>query len=97
MKSQRFILNDFAMHLEINGYANSTMYDYAKVRIPHILLREDICINYLMENIHLFVYKYDSYGKEADYGNRSNRAYINALKRFKQYVFFVMVNDGYEF
>ena len=97
MKSQRFILNDFAMHLEINGYANSTMYDYAKVRIPQILLREDISINYLIENIHLFVYKYDSYGKEADYGNRSNRAYINSLKRFKQYVFFVMVNDGYEF
>ena len=34
----------------------------------------------------MVVSKYDSYGSESDYGNKSNRAYINALKRFEEYI-----------
>ena len=64
----------------------STTHDYSQRRIPAIISREGITMNRLIKDISMVVSKYDSYGSESDYGNRSNRAYINALKRFEEYI-----------
>ena len=50
-----------------------------------ILEREKISIQNLAENIDLYVKKYDTYGSEEEFGNRSHKAFINALKRFQDF------------
>ena len=45
-----------------------------------------ISLNRLIKDISIVISKYDSFGSESDYGNKSNRAYINALKRFEEYI-----------
>ena len=87
------ILNSFEKYLEKKGYSKltlsgkpSTTHDYSQRRIPAIISREGISINRLIKDIYLIISKYDSCGSESDYGNKSNRAYINALKRFKEYI-----------
>lgn len=87
------ILNDFEKYLEDKGYSKltpsgkpSTTHDYSQRRIPAIISREAISINRLIRDISLVVSKYDSSGSESDYGNKSNRAYINALKRFEEFI-----------
>ena len=62
----------------------STVYDYGK-RVENILERERISILKLAENIDFYVRKYDIDGIEAEYGNKSHRAIINALKRFQDF------------
>ena len=87
------ILNDFEKYLEDKGYSKltpsgnpSTTHDYSQRRIPAIISREGISLNRLIKDISIVISKYDSFGSESDYGNKSNRAYINALKRFEEYI-----------
>jgi hypothetical protein len=85
------ILKNFEIYLIEKGYSKltpsghpSTVYDYGK-RVNTICEKEAISINYLSENIDFYVSKYDDFGSEAEFGNKSHRAYINALKRFKDF------------
>jgi len=87
------ILDKFEMYLEKQGYSKitpsghrSTTYDYAKARIPKICEREGITIQQLAENILLYIQKYDTFGEECEFGNKSNRAFINSLKRFQEFI-----------
>lgn len=75
-----------------NGYKEftdsgkpSTVYDYSK-RIGKICEREAFTIYELMSNIDSIVEKYDKGGSEEKFGLKSNSAYINALKRFKEFL-----------
>ena len=63
----------------------STAYDYMK-RVEKIRSRENLSINELAENINYYVEKYDSNGDDAEFGKRSHNAFINALKRFEEFV-----------
>jgi hypothetical protein len=84
-------LENFKTYLIQQGYSeytpsgnHSTVYDYVK-RVEKILERERISIQNLAENIDLYVKKYDTYGSEEEFGNRSHKAFINALKRFQDF------------
>ena len=87
------ILNRFEKYLEQNGYSvltpsglKSTCYDYSHVRIPAVCNRERISVPMLINKIEGIVTKYDRFGCEAEFGNKSHRAVINALKRFKEFI-----------
>jgi hypothetical protein len=89
--SKSHTLENFKTYLIKQGYSEltpsgnpSTVYDYGK-RVENILERERISILKLAENIDFYVSKYDTYGIEAEYGNKSHRAIINALKRFQDF------------
>jgi len=89
--SNSHTLENFKTYLIKQGYSeltpsgnSSTVYDYGK-RVENILERERISILKLAENIDFYVSKYDTYGIEAEYGNKSHRAIINALKRFQDF------------
>ena len=89
--SNSHTLENFKTYLIKQGYSEltpsgnpSTVYDYGK-RVENILERERISILKLAENIDFYVSKYDTYGIEAEYGNKSHRAIINALKRFQDF------------
>lgn len=64
----------------------STCHDYSHVRIPAVCNRERISVPLLINNIDRIVSKYDRFGSEAEFGNKSHRAVINALKRFKEFI-----------
>ena len=90
--SKIMILKNFETFLIKQGYSEqtpsghpSTVYDYGK-RVNTICEKEAISINNLSENIDFYVGKYDEFGSEAQFGNKSHRAYINALKRFRDFV-----------
>jgi hypothetical protein len=87
------MLNKFQDYLISKGYSEltpkgkpSTANDYSKSRIPKICERENITIDELAQKITVYVDKYDKFGDESEFGNKSNRAFINALKRFKEFV-----------
>ena len=87
------MLNKFKDYLISKGYSEitplgkpSTAYDYSKSRIPKICERENITIFELAQKISIYVDKYDKFGDESEFGNKSNRAFINALKRFKEFL-----------
>lgn len=89
--SKSHTLENFKTYLIKQGYSEltpsgnpSTVYDYGK-RVENILERERISILKLAENIDFYVSKYDTHGIEAEYGNKSHRAIINALKRFQDF------------
>jgi hypothetical protein len=86
------VLKNFETYLIEQGYSvqtssglPSTVYDYGN-RVDKILERERISILKLAENIDFYVKKYDTDGTEAEYGNKSHRANINALKRFRDFI-----------
>ena len=86
------ILNRFEKYLEQKGYSvvtpsglKSTCYDYSHKRIPAVCDRERISVPILIKNIDKFISKYDEFGSEAEFGNKSHRSVINALKRFKEF------------
>ena len=60
----------------------STVYDYIK-RIDRIAKRENYDWNEIADKIENIVIKYDCNGTEEEFGNKSHRAYINALKAYK--------------
>lgn len=85
------MLENFRKYLIQQGYSEftpsgnpSTVYDYGK-RVNKICDRENISLNKLASNIGNYVEKYDS-GEEKEFGSRSHNAYINALKRFKEFM-----------
>jgi len=87
------MLNKFEKYLVKRGYSEitpsglpSTTYDYAKNRIPKICEKEGISVEQLASNIKLYVEKYDKGGSESKFGKRSHDAFINALKRFKEFL-----------
>ena len=91
--NQEKILLDFQNYLIKNNYCEftpsgnpSTVYDYSKSRIPKICKRENITLLELAHNITKYVNKYDIGGEDSDFGAKSNRAYINALKCFQKYL-----------
>ncbi len=82
----------FKSYLIKQGYSEltpsgkpSTVYDYIK-RVDKICNREKISISNLARNINIYIEKYDSNGTESDFGKKSHHAYINALKRFKEFL-----------
>lgn len=91
-KDSKFhVLKNFETYLIEKNYSvqtssgkPSTVYDYRK-RVGNICEKEVISILKLAENIDYYVKKYDTDGVEAEYGNKSHRANINALKRFQDF------------
>jgi len=90
--SQEKIILDFQNYLIKNKYSEftpsgnpSTVYDYSKSRLPKICKRENITLQELADNISKYVKKYDIGGENSDFGAKSNRAYINALKCFQKF------------
>ena len=86
------MLDKFEDYLEKKGYSKytpsglpSTTYDYRK-RISRICDREGISVQSLVKNISFYVSKYDKHGIEEEFGSKSHYAYINALKRFQEFV-----------
>jgi len=87
------MLDSFENYLIKKGYSQytpsghrSTTYDYAKVRIPKICKKEQISVEQLANNINYYVRKYDFGGSESAFGNKSHRAFINAIKRFEEFL-----------
>jgi hypothetical protein len=85
------MLENFKIYLIKQGYSEitpsgnpSTVYDYTK-RVDKICKREKITIKQLAENINVYVEKYDTCGSEEEFGKRSHKAFINALKRFEDF------------
>lgn len=86
------MLEDFKKYLIDMGYSEftpsgnpSTAYDYMK-RVNKICSREAITLAHLAENIDLYVEKYGPTGNDSDFGKRSNNAFINALRRFGEFL-----------
>jgi hypothetical protein len=82
----------FTEYLRSKGYSEqtpsghpSTVYDYPK-RIDNVCKWESVSWRELGENIEGIILKYDVGGEKEHYGNRSNRAVINALKRFSEFL-----------
>lgn len=87
------VLNRFEKYLESIGYSavtpsglGSTTIDYAQRRIPFVLKSENINIKELIVDIDSYIKIYDFGGIKEDLGKKSNRAVINALKRFKEFL-----------
>jgi hypothetical protein len=87
------ILDKFEKYLVQKGYSQftpsghpSTTYDYAKNRIPKICERERISVEQLAGNVRHYVEKYDDGSSESKFGKKSHSAFINALKRFEEFV-----------
>jgi len=87
------MLDKFEKYLAKRGYSEvtpsgqpSTTYDYAKSRIPKICKREGISVEQLAGNIRHYVEKYDDGGSESEFGKKSHNSFINALKRFEEFV-----------
>jgi hypothetical protein len=86
------MLEKFKLYLVKQGYSEftpsgnpSTAYDYTK-RVNKICLREAISIEYLADNISIYIDKYGPMGNESAFGKKSNNAFINALRRFKEFL-----------
>lgn len=86
------MLENFKDYLVSLGYSEftpsgnpSTAYDYMK-RVDRICERENISVNKLADNIQYYVDLYGPTGKESEFGMKSHNAYINALRRFEEFV-----------
>ena len=93
IKIGSIMLDKFEKNLIERGYSEitpsglpSTTYDYSKKRIPKICEREGITVEQLASDIKLYVEKYDKGGSESKFGKRSHDAFINALKRFEEFI-----------
>ena len=81
------VLNRFEEYLEFSGYSlGTTTVDYAQRRMSFVLQTENINITELIVNIDSYIKAYDFGGTKEDLGKKSNRAVINALKRFKEFL-----------
>ena len=63
----------------------STVYDYIK-RVEKIRSRENLTLSELAKNISYYVDKYGPTGNESEFGKRSHNAFINALRRFGEFL-----------
>lgn len=82
----------FIVYLKEQGYSEytpaghpSTVYDYPK-RIDKVCEWERTTWAGLAESVGAFVTKYDVGGEKEDFGKKSKSAYINALKRFREFL-----------
>lgn len=82
----------FEKYLIANGYTQytpkglpSTVYDYLK-RIDFVCGEEQMNWQQLAANIDSIVSTYDIGGEKEALGNKSHRAVINALKRYKEFI-----------
>ena len=62
----------------------STVYDYLK-RIEKVCKWEKLSWEILIKYILFILPTYDKGGPKEDFGNKSHRAFINALKRFQEF------------
>ncbi len=83
--------NQYKKYLINQGYSittpsgnPSTVYDYVK-RIEKVCKWEDMTWAELADNIGMIVNQYDIGGSKEDLGRKSHKAFINALKRFKEF------------
>ena len=83
----------FEQYLVKAGYSKvtpsghpSTVYDYLK-RIEKVCEWEQISWEELSDKIGNIVRVYDRGGEKEEFGNKSHRAVINALKSFEMFVF----------
>lgn len=97
------MINEFKSYLITKGYSEftpsgkpSTAYDYSNSRLPKICKREGITIQELLDNIEYYIEKYDTYGNESEFGAKSNRAFINALKRYQEFIIETTLSKGLE-
>lgn len=95
------MLDKFEKYLVKQGYSQfkpsghpSTTYDYSKSRIPKICEREGISVEQLAGNIRHYVEKYGDGGSESKFGKKSHNAFINALRRFEEFVNSIHKNGG---
>ena len=86
------IATDFINYLINAGYKtetdsgyDSTVYSYAKAA-ESVIKEEGVTWLDLENNIDDIVTKYDVGGAREDFGAKSNKTVINALKRFKEFV-----------
>ena len=86
------MLEKFKKYLIEKGYSEftpsgkpSTVYDYIK-RVERIRSRENMTLSELAENISYYVDKYGPTGNESEFGKRSHNAFINALRRFGEFL-----------
>lgn len=82
----------FKAYLTKQGYSlttpagnPSTVYDYAK-RVDKVCEWENTTWTGLADNINNIVSLYDIGGTKEEYGLKSNRAVINALKRLQEFL-----------
>ena len=67
------------------GRKPSTVYDYLK-RIDKVCEWESTSWEGLANSIGVIVKIYDVGGEKEDFGKKSHRAVINALKRYQEYI-----------
>ena len=82
--------NEYEAYLEAAGYPvvgvsgnDSTVPAYSRA-VEKVIEREGLTWEGLADNISNIVNKYDTNGVEEDFGARSNRTNINALKRYSE-------------
>lgn len=73
-----------------NG-SNSTAYQYVSA-IEKICVSENIEEETLSDNISSYIQKYDVGGEKEEEGNTSHRIWINALKRYEEFLLFLEKN-----
>jgi len=98
-KTGSIMLDKFEKYLIEQGYKEftpsgrpSTTYDYSKSRIPKICEREGISVEQLASNIRYYVEKYDDGGSESKFGKKSHNSFINALKKFEEFIYSLKEN-----
>lgn len=86
------MLERFKSFLIEKGYSEftpsgnpSTVYDYIN-RVEKIRSRENLTLRELAENVSYYVDKYGPTGNESEFGKRSHNAFINALRRFEEFL-----------
>ena len=86
------MLENFKDYLVSIGYSEftpsgnpSTAYDYVK-RVDKICKRENITVSNMSKNIDHYIEKYGPTGFESEFGKKSHNAYINALRRFEEFI-----------
>lgn len=86
-------LDGFKSYLKRCGYTEytpsglpSTVYDYIG-RIQKVLEWESMTLSELNQNINKLCHEYDIGGTKQELGNKSHRAVINALKRYREYLY----------
>ncbi len=86
------VAKDFEDYLIKAGYKResesgnrSTVDSYLKA-VEAVRDEEGVTYSFLARNISAIASKYDIGGDKVDFGNKSNRTYINALRRFEDYV-----------
>jgi len=92
MRANSNLETQFKNYLTREGYSvttpsgnPSTVYDYAK-RIARVCDEENITWAMLARSIVTTVAKYDLGGAKEEAGSQSNKAVINALKRYQDFI-----------